>query len=959
MALFTSFLLSLGTALGIGSLTAGGAALSAFVSAGTALLQTAVGLGLNLIAQAVAGKPKKAGLAINGTLGAGGDTPRSFILGRTATAGSLVWANTWGEVDDTPNALLTQVIALEDLPGGAPVEIWVNGEKGTLGSAGSLGQGFRVNEFTKDGQPNFWVKYYDGTQVAADSFLTTYASNANRTWESTRVGIGVAYAIITARVTRNIFSGIPTAKFVRDGIPLYDISKDSSVGGSGSQRWNNPATWGGDGDDLVAVQAYNVLRGIQYGGEWFYGLQGMTAARLPADNWVAAVAKCRSENYKAGAEIPIDAPLSTTLEALMTACQGRITEIGGEYRMYLGSPDAPTFAFTDDDILSTDEQSFTPFFGLADTINGVIATYPSPADGWTEKTAPPYYRTDLEAKHGGRRLMADVSLSFVPYPEQVQRLIKSAVLEAQRERRHTIALPPAFWAYAVPGEICSWTSERNGYISKLFRIDGVIDRANLDVVIDITEVDPDDYDWDSGSEFHPPVDGALGPIRPAPQPIIDWSATAATITDNTGADRRPAILLEWDNTAGRLDDVIGIEFEVRLDVTLTSIYKGRTDQPDVGSILISQGLLPDTDYEVRGRYIPGTDRDVLWSSWLDVTTPHVLQTDISVVLGSLQPDVYQTILQLNQQMDEVRARIEQVAMSALDAAGTQQAQTSVAVRHFNAYAVALTGSLASVEEVGGALQAIAETYLAVEGTVGGQSANGLIQMSAQAGVGDVVAQISLQTRASIDGTFTGAGLVAQSGFTGGNPLLPFNKILFYADQTIFTDATGTEISMAIVGGKLYVADLIAETSNLGTAAITDKGVPVNNVDYSIPPGTINVAENDVLHTFSISSPEGHAVFFDIFATLQVGRGSTAGNIRIRLRLTNTTTAATVYLSAFLTTSGTTSLGLSTTVSLMKSDLPNVGTNNYELSADFSYDTGTTSPNFDCNDVVLRWQQNKR
>src|SRR5690606_21137801 len=194
----------------------------------------------------------------------------------------------------------------------------------------------------------------------------------------------------------------------------------------------------------------------------------------------AKTEKCRAHTtgadgdeptYRSGGEITIDAPLATALEAINTACQGRITEVGGFYSMFLGAPGSPSFSFTDDDILSTEEQSFTPFFGLADTINGIAATYPSPNDGWAMEPAPSIYRSALEARHGNRRLMADVELAFAPYAEQVQRVMKAALMEGQRARRHTHVLPPSFWAYAVPGEVGSWTSARNGYTTKSFRVD--------------------------------------------------------------------------------------------------------------------------------------------------------------------------------------------------------------------------------------------------------------------------------------------------------------------------------------------------------------------------------------------------------------------------------------------------------------------------------------------------------
>lgn len=783
---------------------------------GTFLLKTAVGIGLNLLAQAIAGKPKEPTFSINGTLQSGGDIARSFILGRTATAGSLVWVNTWGNTDDTPNAYLTQVIALSDLPGASLEELWVNGEKCTIDydhpQAG--GRGYPVNEYTKDGIANLWIKFYDGTQTTADSFLTGTASNGQRGWDATRVGLGVCYAIVTAKVTKHMFSGIPNFKFVLLGPPLYDPSRDTSVGGDGDQRWDTPATWGGDGDHLPAVQAYNLLRGLYYGGAWFYGLQGVGATRLPVDNWIAQINKCRGDGdtpvYRAGGEIPVDSPLATTMEALLTSCQGRLSEVGGTYSIFVGEPDDAIASFTDDDILSTEEQSFTPFFGLADTINGIAATYPSPEDGWSEKSAPPLYRTDLEALAGNRRLMADVSLAFVPYPEQVQRLMKSALAEGQRARRHTLVLPPQFWPYAVPGAILSWTSERNGYETKLFRVDGAADRANLDVMVDITEVDPSDYDWNSETDYQEPVDGTVGPpLRPTPQPIVDWGASADSVKDNDGINRRPAIKLTWDNTAGRLDDVIGIEFEVRLVSTHETVYGGRTDQPEIGSLLISQGLLPLTQYEVRGRYIPGSDRETLWSGWLLVTTLDIRITDVTAYLDGVGQDVYATLQQLRADHDDLRARMEMIAAGAADATGSNIDLHTVAKRFQNATAVALREMTASIEDVDGQLTAQAAILDAVQVVIGEVSSGILWRMQSEAvtGGGDVVARVVLQLRATVGDDWVTAGTLWEAGFTGGDPGLPFSRIVMYADQIIFTDGTDTAKPMAFEDGELVLDNL--------------------------------------------------------------------------------------------------------------------------------------------------------
>lgn len=770
---------------------------------GSFLLKTAVGVGLSLLAQSLAGKTKDPTFSINGTLQGGGDVPRSFILGRTATAGSLVFVNTWGEDGDTPNAYLTQVIALSDMPIRGLAEVWVNGERITLG--GLTDRGYAVNEYPD----SLWVKFYDGTQTTADSFLFTSVSNGNRWWNPDRIGRGVAYVIVTARVSKNMFSGVPSFKFVLEGMRLYDPSRDSTVGGVGGQRWADPATWGGDGDFLPAVQIYNLLRGITYNGQWFYGLQNMAAARLPSIAWITQIEKHRAgtlestgwvNTYRSGGEIQVEAPLTSAVEALLTACQGKISEVGGVYYLHSGAPDAPVIAFTDDDILSTEEQEFTPFLGLADTINGVSANYPSPADGWVAKTAPPLYRTDLEAIDGNRRLMADVDLNFVPYAEQVQRLMRSALEEARRFRRHTIVLPPRFWAYATPGTVFTWTSERNGYVAKLMRIDGVADRANLDVMIDITEVDPADYDWNTDADFHPPVDGQLGVIRPPPQPIIEWYAEPATVKDSTGQDRRPAIRLTWDNSDGRLDDVIGIEYEVRLQASLEKVSEGRTDQPQAGSMLLSQGLLPNESYVVRGRYIPGGDRPVLWSGFIPVITPNILLSDLDVYV-----DI--DLTGINDALGWLRnnARTAQDAIDGLIAA--QMEMATVAYKDTRKLARELSVELGAARaEYREDIQLAVNETMAVAGKVetltaalGGNTASINIAWAAVAAPSGYAARYGI-TAAVNDGQYRSASFLMD---VPANPTSP-TRIIMKAGQVVMVsdDDSKLEYPFVFEGGEL-------------------------------------------------------------------------------------------------------------------------------------------------------------
>nr|WP_234800379.1 phage tail protein [Agrobacterium pusense] len=768
------------------------------------------------------------------------------------------------------------MIALSDLPVRGLAEVWVNGERVTLG--GLTDRGYAVNEYSD----SLWIKFYDGTQTTADSFLFTSVSNGNRWWNPDRIGRGVAYAIVTARVSKNMFSGVPSFKFVLEGMRLYDPSRDSTVGGVGGHRWVDPSTWGGDGDFLPAVQIYNLLRGITYNGQWFYGLQNLSSSRLPAAAWIAQIEKHRAgtlestgwvNTYRSGGEIQVDAPLTSAVEALLTACQGRISEVGGVYYLHSGAPETPVIAFTDDDILSTEEQEFTPFLGLADTINGVSANYPSPADGWVAKTAPPLYRTDLEAIDGNRRLMADVDLNFVPYPEQVQRLMKSALEEARRFRRHTIVLPPKFWAYATPGAVFSWTSERNGYIAKLMRIDGVADRANLDVMIDITEVDPADYDWSSDTEFKPPVDGQLGVIRPTPQPIVDWFAEPATVKDSSGEDRRPAIRLTWDNSDGRLDDVIGIEYEVRLQATLEKVSEGRTDQPQVGSMLISQSLLPAESYVVRGRYIPGGDRPVLWSGFIPVITPNILLSDKDVFVDIDLTGVEEALGWLRNSTRTAQDAIDGLIAAQMELATVAYKDTRKLARELS---IELGEARAEYKEE---IQLAVNETMAVAGKVetltaalGGSSAFVNVAWAAIAAPSGYAARYGV-TAAVNDGAYRAASLLLD---VPANPALP-TRVIVQAGQFVVASDDGATIKrpFTVQDGVLYANDIRANTLSafsavLGNVDISSAYIGTLTVGTSnIDPGAITVVETA---TMGDITSDGSS-FYNLDVTINHGAGS--------------------------------------------------------------------------------------
>jgi limonene-1,2-epoxide hydrolase len=420
--------------------------------------------------------------------------------------------------------------------------------------------------------------------------------------------------------------------------------------------------------------------------------------------------------------------------------------------------------------------------------------------------------------------MAAVQYDFVPYSEQVQRLMKSALNEARRARQHTVVLPPEFWP-VEPGDFVSWTSARNGYEDKLFRVDGTSDKANLDVVLVLTEVDPSDYDWDHG-DYQPPTTGQVGVIRVPAQGVLAWAAEGLALVDSTGTQRRPAIQLSWD---GDVPGVSGVQYDIVLKADGSSVTRGRTDQLAAGAVIVSQGILPQTTYSVRGQYIPNAPRDMLWSDWIDVTTPDVrmslveFDAAVKAQVTTVQDYLNDKIDQLTQQIaaisanqdarnwidkKEVRSQLYSVAGSAKASIATLQATMASDEAAFASYQTSVSAQF-------GSLNASVSTNSSAIATLNGYAA---ASYGVTLDVNGYVTGYQLVNGGSGVSSFTITAdkfQIASPGVSGGEavPIFTVANVGGVAKVALRGDmyADGT-----ITVNKLNVATLSSITGNIGT-----------------------------------------------------------------------------------------------------------------------------------------------
>jgi hypothetical protein len=582
------------------------------------------------------------------------------MIGRWATAGELVYANSHGKFSGHKNAFYTTVIELSDCPASLR-RVIVNGEYVSLGQTAHPQYGFPVTKYRQDGKDHLWIKFYNGTQTAADPYLvSTYGSDPDIPYDSDMIGLGIAYAIVTAGWNPKLHRGVPQCKFELNGMRMYDPRFDSSVGGSGSQRYNNPATWsalGSTSNENNAVVCYNIILGLKdpITGDHLFGGKEVTQAMINQHlaDWFVAMNECDAtatgeggpeKQYTCGYEIVLDdntVPVDV-MEDILSGCQGQIAAISNSFTIHIGAPGAPVYAFGEDDIVMTLPEDFEPIVGIDQKFSGISARYPEPADLWEMRDSPVLNSATYEQKDG-RKTIANVIYPSVWNKSQVQRLNKAGLLDQRRERRHNLVLFPEGRALA-PLDVIEYTSERHGYDAKNFVVDLVEHLPNGGTAVALREVDPNDYDFEA-EDLLPTSVGFVG-RPPSLLTPADFSVFAGYEKDTDDIFRRPTIELHWDpNTEG----VFGVRWQLRLaadpthqpnqgslivedddinasELTIAgeplnafpggnSLITGYSSAINRG-ILVIRNVLADEDYEVIARFDPRG----AWSGWMPVHT---------------------------------------------------------------------------------------------------------------------------------------------------------------------------------------------------------------------------------------------------------------------------------------------------------------------------------------------------
>lgn len=452
---------------------------------------------------------------------AGGAIPRQFIYGEALVAGHIVAAKVSGE--DRVN--LDMIIVIGD---GGPYEainqIRFDDELLTLDSNGNV-----------TSPSKYAGKARIVTTLGAEDQAGIGAAQANISeWTTEHRGRGVCHAYVRMVWDPEVWTnGRPTIYFRVRGRKVYDPRKDSTKGGSGAHRVNDPATW--EWSQNPALWALDWLLGVKMNGKRIAGF-GVSAMLINYDSFSAAADVCdEAVDVKGGgtiarytgggALVSADDDPKSVADSFVMAMAGEFSPRSGYIGVFAGGPRTAVVTLNDDDLAGPIRLATTK--SIRETVNEMSALYREPADDY-EMIASPAYTNSTWETEDGENLPREIRLPFTDDHRRAQRISKM-IAAREREPRRIEAVWKQKALQVREGDAFTWSSASypssvtGKYIceSRGINADGtvsIIARSETTANYGWDE-DTEERDREPGARIARPEDEI--PIPPGPAP--DWN----------------------------------------------------------------------------------------------------------------------------------------------------------------------------------------------------------------------------------------------------------------------------------------------------------------------------------------------------------------------------------------------------------------------------------------------------
>lgn len=434
--------------------------------------QIALSVFFTLLQKALQKKPQRGAFAQNITIRST-IAERHLILGTARASGAFLFYGTSG----SKSKFLWYVIGYASHQCTALKDCWL--DELNIPAADINGTTGAVATAVLSGKLKIWDHL--GTQAQT---VDTNIEPEFTEWTANHKLRGICYRVFRFERDADAWpSGAPqNVTSLIDGAKLYDPRLDTTNGGAGTHRRDDPSTWAFSNNWALAVRWY--LSGGSVVNDQStrmikFGLQE-SDSRIE-DAYTIAAANIADQSLSganatpAGAEVRYTCDIEVSCgqvrrdileELLMCGGPGQLVYVHGKWRIYAGTYDAPVHTFTQDDLHG--ELAIDDTTGDEDRFNLVNAVHVDAAKSYTEATSTPRTNAAYVTQDGAQTIQREIQLRGVSSTYRAQR-ITERILRDSRQMR-TVRFPFGRQGMKVaPWETFSFSHTRYGWSGRVFR----------------------------------------------------------------------------------------------------------------------------------------------------------------------------------------------------------------------------------------------------------------------------------------------------------------------------------------------------------------------------------------------------------------------------------------------------------------------------------------------------------
>src|SRR5690606_36056350 len=213
-------------------------------------------------------------------------------------------------------------------------------------------------------------------------------------------------------------NGAPSVQRLVRGQKVYDPRKDSTNGGSGSHRLNNPNTWEYSRNRILCavdyVLAAGELGGIAVDSDLIDWASVAVAANI-CDELITVPAgsggTTQIARYTLDLALDTNESTQANLDKILAGCFGAVVSVGGKLKFYAGAFESPSE--TVDKTWIAGGVSVRRLSAIGEAYNAVRSTFIDPLQNYQNVKAWPFTNAAYESQDGGDRIWKDVEWAGV------------------------------------------------------------------------------------------------------------------------------------------------------------------------------------------------------------------------------------------------------------------------------------------------------------------------------------------------------------------------------------------------------------------------------------------------------------------------------------------------------------------------------------------------------------------